>query len=55
MATIKAQIKELRKLLMDEQSERDALKARCVIQRKKVNAIKINHEKDAMYLERGLT
>lgn len=26
-----------------------------MLQRKKINAIRVNHEKDAMYLQRGLT
>jgi len=55
MSQLKANIKELRKLLQDEQAERDNFKAHCILQRKKINATKVNHEKEAKYLERGLT
>lgn len=55
MDKVKSQVKELRKLLQAEESERDQFKGLCQLQRKKLNALKMTHEKDSMYLERGLT
>lgn len=52
---VKAQIKELRKLLQEEQAERDELKQLCILQRKKINANRQTHEKESIYLQRGLT